>query len=87
MVEGIKIILLKQDKYILDILAQFDMSDCKLVSTPKSFLELSSQNNESIIPTEQLDMQDVPYATIVGKFMYLVTSIRLDLAYVVSFCA
>jgi hypothetical protein len=40
-----------------------------------------------IIPIEQLDMQDVPYATIVGKFMYLVISIQLDLAYVVSLCA
>jgi len=39
-----------------------------------------------IIPIEQLDMQDIPYATIVGKLMYLVTSIRLDLAYVVSLC-
>lgn len=36
---------------------------------------------------EQLDMQDVPYATIVGKLMYLVTSIWPNLAYVVSFCA
>ncbi len=36
---------------------------------------------------EQLDMQDVPYATIVGKLMYLVISIWLDLAYVVNFCA
>ncbi len=39
-----------------------------------------------IIPTEQLDMQNVPYATIVGKLMYLVTSIRPNLAHVVSLC-
>ncbi len=39
----LKSILLTQDKYNLGILTQFDMNDCKLVSTPKSFLELSSQ--------------------------------------------
>jgi len=39
----LKIILLTQDKYILDILTQFDTSDCKNVFTSKSFLELSSQ--------------------------------------------
>jgi len=39
----LKSILLTQDKYILDIFTQFDMNDCKLVSTLKSFLELSSQ--------------------------------------------
>jgi hypothetical protein len=40
-----------------------------------------------IILAEQLDMQDVPYATIVGKLMYLVTIVQPNLAYVVSFCA
>jgi hypothetical protein len=39
-----------------------------------------------ITHVEQLDMQDVPYATAVGKLMCLVISIWLDLAYVVSFC-
>jgi hypothetical protein len=39
----LKFILLTQDKYILDIFTQFDISDCKLVSTTKSLLELSSQ--------------------------------------------
>ncbi len=40
-----------------------------------------------ITPTEQLDMQDVPCATIVGKLMYLVTSVQPNFVYVVSFCA
>lgn len=35
--EELKSILLTQDKYILDILTQFDMSNCKLVSTPMPF--------------------------------------------------
>jgi hypothetical protein len=39
----LKIILLTQDKYILDIITQFDTSDCKHVFTSKRFLELSSQ--------------------------------------------
>jgi hypothetical protein len=37
-----------------------------------------------ISPTEQLDMQNVPYAIIVNKLMYLVTNIQPDLAYMVS---
>jgi hypothetical protein len=37
-----------------------------------------------ISPTEQLDMQNVPYAIIVNKLMYLVTNIQPNLAYMVS---
>jgi hypothetical protein len=35
---------------------------------------------------EQLEMQDVPYAIVVGKLMYLVTSIWPYLAYAVGYC-
>ncbi len=43
-----------------------------------------TKTTSPIIPTTQLDMQDVPYATIVGKFMYLVTTTWPNLAYMVS---
>jgi hypothetical protein len=36
--------------------------------------------------TKQLDMQDVPYATIVSKLMYLIFNIQPNLAYVVNHC-
>jgi hypothetical protein len=35
---------------------------------------------------EQLEMQDVPYAIVVSKHMYLVISIWPYLAYIVSYC-
>jgi hypothetical protein len=62
------------------------MNDCKHVSTPVPFKAKFTKTMNPITPIEQLGMQDVPYATIVSKLMYLVTNIQLDLAYVVSHC-
>jgi hypothetical protein len=60
------------------------MSDYKHVSTPMPSKTKFTKTMNPISPTEQLDMLNVPYATIVSKLMYLVTNIQLDLAYVVS---
>ncbi len=62
------------------------MSDCKHVFNPIPFGAKLTKTMSPITPIEQLDMQDVPCATIVGKFMYLVTTTWLDLAYMVDHC-
>ncbi len=79
-----KSILLTQAKDILDILTQFPMSDCKHVFTPMPFEVKLTKIMSPVIPIEQFDVQNVPYATIVGKFMYLVIITWPYLAYVVS---
>ncbi len=68
----------------MDIFTQFHMSDYKHVSTPMPSKTKFTKTMNPISPTEQLDMLNVPYATIVSKLMHLVTNIQLDLAYVVS---
>jgi hypothetical protein len=62
------------------------MSECKHVSTPMPSKTKLTKTMSPISPTKQLDMQDVPYAIIVSKLMYLVINIQPDLAYVVSHC-
>ncbi len=70
----------------MDIFTQFHMSECKHVSTPMPSKTKLTKTMSPISPTKQLDMQDVPYAIIVSKLMYLVINIQPDLAYVVSHC-
>jgi hypothetical protein len=43
-------------------------------------------NSKKNYIAKQLEMQDVPYAIIVGKLMHLVIDIWLDLAYVIGHC-
>jgi hypothetical protein len=62
------------------------MNDYKHVSTPMPFGAKFKKTLSPNTPTKQLDIQDVPYGTIVGKFMYLITTTWPDLAYVVNHC-
>ncbi len=68
----------------MDILTQFHMSDCKHVFIPMPSKVKFTKTMSPSTPTEQLDMYDVPYATIVSKLMYLVINIQPNLAYVVN---
>lgn len=77
-------VLLVQERYALDVLSRFSMSDCKSVSTP---LELGTHLDLSQQPTsdaEKMSMAGVPYRSAIGSLMYLATCTRPDLAAAVS---
>lgn len=68
-----------QPQYAKEILARFEMSNCKPVSTPVDI----SQKLTAAIPDNEL--LDVPYLEAVGSLLYLVQGTRPDLAFSVSY--
>eukprot|EP01018_Ginkgo_biloba_P011369 Gb_30477 [translate_table: standard] len=72
-----KEIFMSQEKYAMDILKKFNMSDCKPLATPVEFgLKLSKY--------EYSDSVDATlYRKLIGSLVYL-TSTRHDIAYAVS---
>lgn len=76
-------ITLDQRKYIEEVLARFNMTDCNPVKTPvdgnKRLTHLMSPQNES----EVLDMSKIPYKEAVGCLIHLVQGSRPDIAYAV----
>ena len=73
MQEGMKEgdILLVQEKYVIEILKQFNMLDCKPASTP---LEPSVKLTLKDSPVDDIGkerMEQLPYRQVVGKLMYL----------------
>ena len=77
-------ILLVQEKYVHDILKQFDMVGCKPVSTP---LEPGAKLSVVDSPVDELGkaaMEAYPYRQVVGKLMYLAICTRPDISQAVS---
>ena len=77
-------ILLVQEKYVTDILKQFDMLECKPASTP---LEPSVKLSVKDSPVDDLGksrMEQYPYRQVVGKLMYLAVCTRPDICQAVS---
>ena len=71
---------LTQGKYARKVLAQFNMEDCKPVSTPLApHFKLSSALCSTNVIGKGL-MSKVPYEKAVGSLMYLMTCTRPDLA-------
>jgi Reverse transcriptase (RNA-dependent DNA polymerase) len=70
-------ISLSQRKYILDLLVEVDMLDCKSADTP------AVQNLKLGISPDQVPTDKERYQKLVGKLIYL-SHIRPDIAYVVS---
>lgn len=73
--------ILCQRGYITNILEQFDMTDCRPVSTPMNTnVKLSRSTNE--VPFD--DERRLPYRELVGALMYLAVTTRPDIAHAVS---
>ncbi|RVW71160.1 Retrovirus-related Pol polyprotein from transposon TNT 1-94 [Vitis vinifera] len=73
-----------QEQYIEKVLARFNMSKAKVVSSPlASHFKLSSRHSPSI-DKEKEDMRRVLYALAVGSLMYAMVCTRPDIAYAVS---
>ena len=72
-------IFMVQEKYVHDILRQFEMMGCKLASTP---LEPGVKLSVVDSPTDDLgksEMEQYPYRQMVGKLMYLAVCTRPDI--------
>ncbi|KAL6328283.1 hypothetical protein AAG906_034426 [Vitis piasezkii] len=73
-----------QEQYIEKVLARFNMSKAKVVSSPlASHFKLSSRHSPST-DKEKEDMRRVPYASAVGSLMYAMVCTRPDIAYAVG---
>ena len=75
---------LSQRQYCIDLLARFNMSDCKPLATPMTAgLRLTKDMCPST-PDEIAYMQKVPYLNAVGALNFLATATRPDIAFTVS---
>ena len=77
-------IFMVQQKYVMDILRQFDMVGCKAVSTP---LEPGVKLSVVDSPGDDLGkakMEAYPYRQVIGKLMYLAVCTRPDISQAVS---
>jgi hypothetical protein len=70
-------VYLGQETYISDLLARFNMSDCKPVRTPVEVGKTFSKDGEPVA-------DGTPYATCVGALLYAATMTRPDIAYAVG---
>ncbi|CAL8137817.1 unnamed protein product [Prunus armeniaca] len=70
-------IFLSQRKYVLDLLAEIGMLDCKPIDTP------SEQNHKLGLYPDQVPTDKERYQRLVGKLIYLAHT-RPDIAYAVS---
>ena len=77
-------ILLVQVKYLMEILKQFGMLECKSTSTP---LEPSVKLTVKDSPVDDVGksrMEQLPYRQVVGKLMHLAVCTRPDICQAVS---
>ena len=81
MQEGMKEgdILLVQEKYIIGILKQFDMPDCKPASTPLEPSVKLTLKDSPVDDNGKARMEQFPYRQVVGKLMYLAVCTRPDI--------
>lgn len=71
------VITVDQQQYIEQLVSKFQMSDCKLQSTPIE-PKLNVEKTTGCLP-------DVPYQKLIGSLMYLAVLTRPDIAYAVSY--
>ena len=75
---------LSQRQYIVDLLNQYESSDCKPVSTPLDPGCNLSKDQCPKTDEEKALMQDKPYAQLVGSLMYLAIATRPDISHAVG---
>ncbi|KAH9647598.1 Endoglucanase 8 [Citrus sinensis] len=74
-------LFLSQEKYIKKVLEMFEMQDCKPVQTPfgPQFKLTAAQSSE-----DESQVNEFPYAHVVGSLMYAMVYTRSYIAYAVS---
>ena len=75
---------LVQQKYLTDVLAKFNMTDCKAVSTPLPPGSKLSQADSPKTEADRQQMQDIPYRSAIGSLMYLAVCTRPDISAAIS---
>ena len=75
---------LVQKKYLTDVLAKFEMTQCKSANTPlPPGRKLSRADSPKIEADRQL-MQEIPYRSAIGSLMYLAVYTRPDISAAIS---
>ena len=77
-------ITMSQGKYVVDVLKQFGMEDCKAVGTPLDMNSKLVKLSEEEYALESQSMIEIPYKQAVGSLMYAMIVTRPDLAYPIS---
>nr|KYP43328.1 Retrovirus-related Pol polyprotein from transposon TNT 1-94 [Cajanus cajan] len=75
---------LGQKQYIKRVLQRFQMENAKAVSTPLATHFKLSVKQSPLNEAEKLDMERVPYASVVGSLMYAMVCTRPNIADVVG---
>ena len=76
-----------QETYAGEILARFNMQECKPVSTPLTTDQKLSKKQGAFTEQEKRSMEVVPYRQVVGSLMYLMVCTRPDIASAVGILA
>ncbi|CAL8075801.1 unnamed protein product [Prunus armeniaca] len=79
-----KLIGLSQKAYIEKILKRFNMENCTGCDVPFSKGDKLSSEQSPKTEQERIEMQDKPYASLVGSLMYAQVCTRPDLAFCIS---
>lgn len=79
-----RLLTMSQRQAVIDILAKFDMADCKPVTTPIDPNTKLTQADRPHTEEDAVYMRSIPYAEAVGSLMYLAIATRPDIAYAVG---
>ena len=71
--------ILLEQKYVVEILKQFDMLDCKPASTPLEPSVKLTIKDSPVDDNGKARMEQYPYRQVVGKLMYLAVCTRPDI--------
>lgn len=77
-------VCLDQEKHIRELLAKFDMNDCKPVSTPADPNQKLTKDMAPKTADQMDEMTAVPYQEAVGGLLYIAQGTRPDIAYAVN---
>ena len=77
-------VLLRQTKYIKDVLARFGMQDCKPASVPLDPGSVFTTADAPRSEGERAEMRGLPYRSLVGSLLYCAVATRPDIAVAVS---
>lgn len=80
---GRRSLLISQETYTESILRTFGMENCNAATTPLPPGVQLTKAQTPLTTEAKRELDKLPYATLVGKAMYLATSTRPDIAYAV----
>lgn len=77
-------VVLRQSKYVREVLERFGMQDCKPASVPLDPGAVFSLADSPQSEGERAEMKQVPYRALVGSLLYCAVATRPDIALAVS---